>query len=63
LNFNKLLGNPEIKNYNSVILREAVRAIIIVDNKILLIRSNRGDYKFPGGGLEEKENHSGRHSS
>ncbi|OYD57777.1 NUDIX hydrolase [Fictibacillus aquaticus] len=28
------------------------------NNKILLVQSNRGDYKFPGGGVEENEDHS-----
>lgn len=58
MNFNELIETSENKKYDSVIIREAVRAIIIIDNKILLIQSNKGDYKFPGGGLEGKENHS-----
>ncbi len=28
--------------------RGAIRAIIIPENHILLVHSNRGDYKFPG---------------
>ncbi len=36
--------------------REAVRAIIMDNNKILLIYSEKnGDYKLPGGGVEEGE--------
>lgn len=36
--------------------REAVRGIIKSDNKILLIYSEKnGDYKLPGGGIEEGE--------
>ncbi len=36
--------------------REAVRAIIIKDNKILMVHSDiNKDYKFPGGGIEEGE--------
>ena len=38
--------------------REAVRAIICTNNKILLVHSDRGDYKFPGGGVEENESYS-----
>jgi ADP-ribose pyrophosphatase YjhB (NUDIX family) len=35
--------------------RTAVKAFIMQDHKILLMHSNRGDYKFPGGGVEEGE--------
>jgi ADP-ribose pyrophosphatase YjhB (NUDIX family) len=35
--------------------RTAVKAVIIQDGKILLMHSNRGDYKFPGGGVEADE--------
>jgi 8-oxo-dGTP pyrophosphatase MutT (NUDIX family) len=35
--------------------RTAVKAVIIQNQKILLMHSNRGDYKFPGGGVEEGE--------
>ncbi len=36
--------------------REAVRAVIMDNNKILLIYSEKnGDYKLPGGGVEEGE--------
>lgn len=39
-----------------MLFREAVRGIIIRDNKILMIYSKRdGDYKFPGGGVDEGE--------
>jgi 8-oxo-dGTP pyrophosphatase MutT (NUDIX family) len=58
LNFNKILDEPNIKNCKSTSQREAVRAIIISNNSILLVQSNRGDYKFPGGGVEENESHS-----
>ncbi|TDL82416.1 NUDIX hydrolase [Peribacillus frigoritolerans] len=37
--------------------REAVRAIIIQNNKILMVHSNLGDLKFPGGGVERNESH------
>lgn len=58
MNFNKILEEPKMKNFKSTILREAVRAIIISNNNILLVQSNRGEYKFPGGGVEENESHS-----
>jgi 8-oxo-dGTP pyrophosphatase MutT (NUDIX family) len=38
-----------------IIEREAVRAIIVENKQILLVQSNKGDYKFPGGGLDDKE--------
>lgn len=40
-----------------IISREAVRAIIYRNNNILMIHTNKGDYKFPGGGVNKKENH------
>lgn len=39
--------------------RTAVRAIIIEEEKILMVRSNLGYYKLPGGGVEEGESHAG----
>lgn len=54
-----LLGISEIIDENNVKInyREAVRAIIMQDNKILLVHSNLGDYIFPGGGVEKNETH------
>ncbi len=43
------------KNCTKEIKRLAARAVIILDGKILLIKTNKGDYKFPGGGLEDGE--------
>lgn len=38
--------------------REAVRAVIIRDGKIALVKSQKeGFYKFPGGGMEKGESH------
>ncbi len=38
--------------------REAVRAIIVKDGKIAMVRSNKeGFYKLPGGGIEDGEGH------
>lgn len=40
------------------ITREACRAIILSENKITLVKSEReGYYKFPGGGIEKSESH------
>lgn len=35
--------------------RRAVRAVIWEGEKLLLVETNRGDYKFPGGGVEKGE--------
>lgn len=57
--FNYTLGIPEPRTLeNSKInYREAVRGIIIKDSRILMVSSNKGDYKFPGGGLNKGESH------
>lgn len=58
MHFRKILDtSPYVKNPKSIIQRQAVRAIIVNENKILLIQTNRGDYKFPGGGVEENESY------
>lgn len=47
-----------LKLDGSCFKREAVRALIYGDEKVLLIYSPiNGDYKLPGGGLEIGENH------
>ena len=48
----------DAKNYDvslPEIYRAAVRGIVFVDGKLLLIRSNFGEVKFPGGGQENGE--------
>ncbi len=54
--FNFVLG---IQNYEpdryTLVTRQAVRAVIFNDGKLLMIHTNRGDYKFPGGGVDEGE--------
>ena len=42
--------------YKKTITRNAVRAIVCHEGKYLMIHNRRGDYKFPGGGMEETEN-------
>lgn len=57
--FNKCLGNIDIDEKGMKInKREAVRGVVVQNNNILLIHSNKGDYKFPGGGIEQDESHS-----
>ena len=57
----KILRVFDDRNYDdrfSVFTREAVRAIILKDGLIALVRSDReGYYKFPGGGIEKGETH------
>lgn len=55
--FNKVLGIQFVDENNKVIHREAVRAVIFKDNKILTVHSNKGDYKLPGGGVKKEENY------
>ena len=43
-----------LDNFNSF-ERYACRAIIIKDNKVALVKSNLGYYKFPGGGIATGE--------
>lgn len=45
----KPTGNPVIHE------RLAVRAVIRENGKLLMVETNRGDYKFPGGGVEAGE--------
>jgi len=57
MNFNKTIDELNMISYKNTIERVAVRAIIMKNNDILLVQSNRGDYKFPGGGVEKDESH------
>ena len=45
---------PEKENVK-INKRTAVRGIIHFQDKILMVETNRGDYKFPGGGMEPGE--------
>jgi len=58
--FNEVLyrDDKELLNFDNskVILRNAVRAVIKNDNKILMVQLEKTkEYKFPGGGIEENE--------
>ena len=35
--------------------RTAIRGVVHYQNRLLMVRTNEGDYKFPGGGMEEGE--------
>jgi 8-oxo-dGTP pyrophosphatase MutT (NUDIX family) len=56
--FQYLLGIEKIDEDVKRIDRMAVRAVIVRGGKILLIHSNLGYYKFPGGGVEGNESYS-----
>lgn len=56
----RLIALFDEKNYKqrSGIVREAVRAIIIKNGKVALVKSlKENHYKFPGGGIEPNESH------
>ncbi|MGL5416292.1 MAG: NUDIX domain-containing protein [Clostridium sp.] len=52
--FSEVFGE-KIEGLYEVNLREAVRAVIVKEDKLLMIKTNRGDIKFPGGGREKGE--------
>jgi 8-oxo-dGTP pyrophosphatase MutT (NUDIX family) len=56
--FHKTIGIQSIdEKEHQLKYRTAVRAIIIDNEKILVVQSNSGDFKVPGGGIEGKESH------
>lgn len=55
MNFDMIIEDPLQANVERTIERVAIRAIIMANNRILLVQSSRGDFKFPGGGLDENE--------
>jgi len=54
---NLVLGLTELEHEKKVNVREAVRGIVIKKDGILLVQTNKGDYKIPGGGVKSYENH------
>lgn len=54
--FNKVISsNRQPDTAHIISRRTAVRAIIMEKDKILMVRSSRGYFKLPGGGVEEGE--------
>lgn len=49
------LEKPGLTENGTVYKRSAARAVILRDGLLLMIHTNRGDYKFPGGGVEPGE--------
>ena len=54
--FNKIIEQP-VQEGLKIYYRKAIRAVIIQDKKSLLVQSNKGNYKLPGGGMEANEKH------
>jgi 8-oxo-dGTP pyrophosphatase MutT (NUDIX family) len=56
--FEYIIGIQDFdSNLMKIISRQAIRAVIVNENKLLLVRNNKGDYKFPGGGSEKAESY------
>ena len=53
--FSLRYGIKNIPEGDDTFSRKACKAVIIQDNKILLIHTNKGDLKFPGGGVKSGE--------
>lgn len=53
----QICDDEKVLEYKKSNERIAVRAVIIKGEKILLVKSNKGDYKFPGGGVNKAESH------
>lgn len=54
---NHTLGIQTSETESPVLSRIAVRAVIFENDKLFMIQTNQGDYKFPGGGVKDNENH------
>ena len=54
--FNEFIG-IDAKLVSVENARHAVKGILVRNNKVLLLESNRGDYTFPGGGIKTGESH------
>lgn len=51
--------DDSLRGATADVLRRAVRGLILRDDRILMVYSEvNGDYKFPGGGVEEGESDS-----
>lgn len=55
--FNKLIGMEKSEVKGQVHNRLAVRAVIVQNNQLLMVKNKKGDIKFPGGGIESGESH------
>lgn len=53
----KVKDIESVEKCNKEIKRLAVKGIVKENDKILFLRTNKNDYKFPGGGLRKGESH------
>jgi 8-oxo-dGTP pyrophosphatase MutT (NUDIX family) len=54
----QIFHKPNLSLNGKTVTREAVRAIILNGNQVLMVYSRlNGDYKFPGGGVKRDEVH------
>jgi 8-oxo-dGTP diphosphatase len=54
----EIIRSKGVNKAGKTIVREAVRSIILQEHELLMIHSTvNGDYKFPGGGIQEGESH------
>lgn len=53
--YSKVFGLKNRDGYDKVNTRKAVRGLIYQDKYFLLLQTNLGDYKLPGGGIEKGE--------
>lgn len=49
------IGEKERREGIEYFVRVAVRGIILDGSKVFILKNNKGDYKFPGGGVEVGE--------
>ena len=52
-----VLTAPGLPEKGTVYRRVAARGIIRRAGRLLLVHTDAGDYKFPGGGVERSEEH------
>jgi ADP-ribose pyrophosphatase YjhB (NUDIX family) len=55
MTFELLLGENTLPENCIINERVAVRAVIFHKDSILMVRTKKGDYKFPGGGVKQEE--------
>ena len=54
--FDLKYGLLELPTDAKIVKRRAAKAIVLNDNSVLMVLTNKGDYKFPGGGYKNSEN-------
>lgn len=57
MSYFKLIIDARDRKCQKINTRPTVRGIAFKDGKMLMIRTNRGDYKIPGGGVGRRESY------